>query len=95
MSTEAKIKKMWDQFEHTFQQADKTWELANDVFKAAQSEVKAETFNTKYPDAKDSHTLRFKAESMSERRRLFWRFFKMAWQALWSGKTQFQFRVKR
>ena len=85
-----KANKMWRQFDHTMDEANKTFELADGVFREAQNEVKAETVSTK-----DFHTLRFQADSRAERRRLFRRFFKMAWQVWRTGKTEFQFRAKR
>ncbi len=82
--------KMWDHFNKAMSEADRAFELADEVFRNAKPGVKIETII-----GEGAHTLRFRATTLKERLRLCFRFLKFARQALWTGSIDFKFRPKQ
>lgn len=78
---------MWSHANRAFEEADEAFKLFDEVVREQKGRLKTETTTTS-----DSHTLKFKAENWSQRRKLAKTFMKMATQILRTGATQMRFR---
>ena len=77
-------------FERAFQFADEAFAEADLSLK----EVKSTATHPRVTLDPGCHTLRFTAHTWHERRRLFHMFLRLAWTALFTGKSKLSFQTK-